>query len=132
LLHCGPGLANGLANLHNARRARSGIVNVVGDQASHHRPLDAPLTADVEGWSRPVSSWVRTVGSPQRLGPDAAEAVRAARISPGGIATLIIPADVLGTRGAQWASLCPSLRLRPSTCMQLGKQLGYCWRTSTS
>src|SRR5579875_1463360 len=50
LLHCGPGLANGLANLHNARRAGSPIVNCVGDQATHHRPLDAPLTADTEGW----------------------------------------------------------------------------------
>ncbi len=60
LLHCGPGLANGLANLHNARRARSGIVNIVGDQATYHRPLDAPLTADVENWARPVSNWVRT------------------------------------------------------------------------
>ena len=53
LLHCGPGLANGLANLHNARRARSPIVNLVGDQATYHRPLDAPLTADTEGWARP-------------------------------------------------------------------------------
>ena len=60
LLHCGPGLANGLANLHNARRARSPIVNLVGDQATHHRPLDAPLTADTEGFARGVSAWVRT------------------------------------------------------------------------
>jgi len=60
LLHCGPGLANGLANLHNARRARSGIVNIVGDQATYHRPLDAPLTADTEGLARAVSAWVRT------------------------------------------------------------------------
>jgi acetolactate synthase I/II/III large subunit len=52
LLHCGPGLANGLANLHNARRAQSPIVNVVGDQATYHRPNDAPLTADTEGWAR--------------------------------------------------------------------------------
>ena len=60
LLHCGPGLANGLANLHNARRARSPIVNVVGDQATYHRPLDPPLTADTEGLARGVSAWVRT------------------------------------------------------------------------
>src|SRR5208283_2723652 len=63
LLHCGPGLANGLANLHNARRAYSPIVNVVGDTASFHRPLDPPLTADTEGWARPVSAWVRTSAS---------------------------------------------------------------------
>ena len=66
LLHCGPGLANGLANLHNARRARSGIVNVVGDQATYHRPLDAPLTADAEGWARGVSGFVRTTASAER------------------------------------------------------------------
>ena len=93
LLHCGPGLANGLANLHNARRARSGIVNIVGDQATYHRPLDAPLTADVESWARPVSSWVRTVTAADRVGGDAAAAVAAARTPPGGIATLILPSD---------------------------------------
>lgn len=70
LLHCGPGLANGLANLHNARRARSGIVNIVGDQATYHRPLDAPLTADIESWARPVSSWVRNVASSDQVGKE--------------------------------------------------------------
>jgi acetolactate synthase-1/2/3 large subunit len=93
LLHCGPGFANGLANLHNARRARSGIVNIVGDQATYHRPLDAPLTADVESWARPVSSWVRTATTAGRVGGDAAAAVAAARTPPGGIATLILPSD---------------------------------------
>jgi len=93
LLHCGPGLANGLANLHNARRARSGIVNVVGDQATYHQPLDAPLTADTEGWARPVSAWVRTALSSNRVGEDAAAAVQAARTPAGGIATLILPGD---------------------------------------
>jgi Thiamine pyrophosphate enzyme, N-terminal TPP binding domain len=61
LLHCGPGLANGLANLHNAQRARAPMVNIVGDQATYHRGFDAPLTADAEGWARPVSIWTRTV-----------------------------------------------------------------------
>ena len=93
LLHCGPGLANGLANLHNARRARSGIVNIVGDQATYHRPLDAPLTADVENWARPVSSWFRIATSADRVGADAAAAVAAARTPPGGIATLVLPSD---------------------------------------
>src|SRR4029079_5625825 len=79
LLHCGPGLANGMANLHNARRARSGIVNIVGDQATYHRPLDAPLTADTEGWARGVSSFVRTVAAAEQVGSDAAAAVAAAR-----------------------------------------------------
>ncbi len=93
LLHCGPGLANGLANLHNARRARSGIVNCVGDQATYHRPLDAQLTADTEGFSRAVSAWTRTVARAGDVARDAAVAVQAARTSPGQIATLILPSD---------------------------------------
>src|SRR6202030_4260632 len=63
LLHLGPGLANGLANLHNARRAHSPVVNIVGDHATYHRPNDAPLTADTEGWARGASAWVRTAVS---------------------------------------------------------------------
>jgi acetolactate synthase-1/2/3 large subunit len=93
LLHGGPGLANGLANLHNARRARSPIVNIVGDQASYHRPLDPPLTADTEGWARGLSAWTRVVNSVEAIGPDAAAAVQAARTAHGQIATLIAPAD---------------------------------------
>ncbi len=93
LLHCGPGLANGLANLHNARRARMPVVNLVGDQATHHRPLDAPLTADTEGFARGVSAWVRTASRAADVGTDCASAVQAARSAPGGIATLILPSD---------------------------------------
>ncbi|MSP93977.1 MAG: acetolactate synthase large subunit [Alphaproteobacteria bacterium] len=94
LLHCGPGLANGLANLHNAERANSPIVNIVGDQATYHAPLRPPLTTDTEGWARPVSRWVRKVAQVQELGVAAAEAVQAARTPPFGIATLILPSDV--------------------------------------
>ena len=94
LLHCGPGLANGLANLHNARRAGSPIVNIVGDQATYHRPFDAPLTADTEGWARGVSAWVRTAMDVRTVGQDAAAAVQAAHTSPGQIASLILPSDV--------------------------------------
>ena len=93
LLHCGPGLANGLANLHNARRARVPVVNLVGDQATHHRPLDAPLTADTEGFARGVSVWVRTASRAADVGTDCASAVQAARSAPGGVATLILPSD---------------------------------------
>ena len=107
LLHCGPGLANGLSNLHNARRARSGIVNVVGDQATYHRPLDAPLTADAEGWARPVSTFVRTVLSSKRVGEDAAAAVQAARTPPGGITTLILPSDASWDDGGVVAAPLP-------------------------
>ena len=99
LLHCGPGLANGLANLHNARRAGSPIVNVVGDQASYHRRLDPPLTADTEGWARGVSAWTRTAASAATLGQDAAVAIQAARSAPRQIATLIAPADTCWDEG---------------------------------
>jgi acetolactate synthase-1/2/3 large subunit len=99
LLHCGPGLSNGLGNLHNARRAHSGIVNIVGDQATYHRPLDAPLTADTEALARTVSGWVRTTTQAEEVGPDAAAAVQAALAGPGQIATLILPADVSWNEG---------------------------------
>jgi acetolactate synthase-1/2/3 large subunit len=99
LLHCGPGLANGLSNLHNAMRARSGIVNIVGDQATYHRPLDAPLTADTAGWARPVSGFVRSAASAAWVGADAAAAIEAARTYPGQIATLILPADTAWDEG---------------------------------
>ncbi|TVS17877.1 MAG: acetolactate synthase large subunit [Gammaproteobacteria bacterium] len=93
LLHLGPGLGNGLANLHNARRARSPMVNVVGEHATYHRQYDAPLTADVEGVARPMSHWVRTCRFAAEVARDGAEAVRAAMVPPGQIATLILPAD---------------------------------------
>jgi acetolactate synthase I/II/III large subunit len=111
LLHGGPGLANGLANLHNARRARSPVVNIVGDQASHHRPLDPPLTADTETWARGVSGWTRVVSSVENIGPDAAAAVQAARTGHGQIATLIAPADASwddgGIEGAPLPAIAP-------------------------
>ncbi len=99
LLHCGPGLANGLANLHNGRRASTMMVNCVGDQATYHRPLDAPLTADTEGWARGVSGWVRTASRAADVGADAAVAVQAALTSPGTIATLILPSDTCWNAG---------------------------------
>ena len=93
LLHLGPGLANGLANLHNARRAHSPVVNIIGDHAIAHRPLDAPLTSDVEAVAAPFSHWVRTSKSSRSVGRDAAEAVAFASGPPGRIASLILPAD---------------------------------------
>ena len=91
LLHLGPGLANGLANLHNARRAGSGIVNIVGEHATAHLKYDAPLTSDIEGLARPISHWVRRTDTARSLATDAAMAVAAAR--PGRIATLILPGE---------------------------------------
>src|SRR6185437_3952534 len=107
LLHCSPGLANGLANLHNARRAQSPIVNIVGDQATYHRPNDAPLTADTEGWARGASAWVRTATSSATVGADAAVAVQAARTHPGQIATLILPSDTSWDDGGIVADALP-------------------------
>ncbi len=96
LLHTGPGLANGIANLHNAKRARSPIVNVVGDHASYHLPYDAPLTSDIDALAGTVSHWVHRVAGAQDIVPAAAEAHRAARAAPG-IATLILPGDAAWT-----------------------------------
>src|SRR3954452_5285919 len=77
LLHLGPGLGNGLANLHNARKGKVPIVNIVGDHATHHPRYDAQLQSDIETAARNVSSWVRTSGSTERLASDAAEAIAA-------------------------------------------------------
>jgi acetolactate synthase-1/2/3 large subunit len=100
LLHLGPGLANGLANLHNARRARTPLINIVGDHATYHLALDAPLTSDVEGVARPMSDWVRISTSPSDLAAAGAEAVEEALVYPGQIATIIAPADHAWTDGA--------------------------------
>jgi acetolactate synthase I/II/III large subunit len=99
LLHLGPGLGNGLANLHNASRARVPIVNLVGQHATYHLQYDTPLASDIEGIARPYSKWLRTSRSSSDLGHDTAEAVVAARTAPGQIATLIVPADVAWTEG---------------------------------
>ena len=95
LLHLGPGFANGIANLHNARRAHSPVVNVVGDHARWHRGADAPLASDIASLARPVSVWVHASDDPARVGSDLVAAVAAATAPPGGVATLITPADCL-------------------------------------
>ncbi|HZH51491.1 MAG TPA: acetolactate synthase large subunit [Microvirga sp.] len=92
LLHLGPGLANGLANLHNARRAFTPMINVVGDHASYHLQQDAPLTSDIESLARPMSHWVRRIADAESVGPDTAAAYEAAMSLPG-VTTLILPAD---------------------------------------
>lgn len=99
LLHLGPGLANGISNLHNAKKAGSGVVNIVGEHAASHLELDAPLAADIEGLARPVSHWVRTSHNATTVGEDAAAAVHAARTAPGQVATLILPSDTAWTEG---------------------------------
>ncbi|HEY4942074.1 MAG TPA: acetolactate synthase large subunit [Rhizomicrobium sp.] len=93
LLHLGPGLANGLANLHNARRAATPLLNIVGDHATYHAQYDAPLASDIMGFARPVSAWVHSSPSSLTVAADGARAVQAALSPPGQIATLILPAD---------------------------------------
>jgi acetolactate synthase-1/2/3 large subunit len=99
LLHLGPGLANGLANLHNAKRAEVPIINIVGQHATYHLRHDAPLTADIEAIARPYSGWLRTSCGASEVGSDTADAIVAARTAPGKIATLIVPADAAWNEG---------------------------------
>lgn len=93
LLHLGPGLGNGLANLHNASRAHVPIVNITGQHATSHLQYDTPLKSDIEGIARPYSKWLRTSRCSADLGRDAIDAILAARTAPGQIATQIVPAD---------------------------------------
>ena len=113
LLHLGPGLANGLANLHNARKANSPVVNIVGNHATAHQRFEAPLTSDVEAFAKTVSHWVHTSKSSQLVAADAARAVQAARQAPGQIATLILPADTAWTDADRPAAMLPTLGPSP-------------------
>ncbi|HYB45998.1 MAG TPA: acetolactate synthase large subunit [Streptosporangiaceae bacterium] len=103
LLHLGPGLGNGIANLHNARRARTPVVNIIGDHAIGHRRYDAPLQSDIESLARPVSRWYRSAGDITSLPADTAAAVAAACSAPAGVATLVVPADLSWSEGAKVA-----------------------------
>ncbi len=93
LLHLGPGFANGIANLHNARRARSPVVNLIGDHASWHLKHDAPLTSDIASLASPVSGWLHACNTAQALPLDIGRAIAAATGPPGQVASLIVPAD---------------------------------------
>jgi acetolactate synthase-1/2/3 large subunit len=99
LLHLGPGLGNGLANLHNARKGHTPVVNIVGDHATYHKQYDAQLESDIETVARNVSTWLRTSASVEEVAADAADAVAVASGPPAQIATLILPADVSWTEG---------------------------------
>ncbi|MGB5795907.1 MAG: thiamine pyrophosphate-binding protein, partial [Mycolicibacter algericus] len=103
LLHLGPGLSNGLANLHNARRAHVPVVNVIGDHATYHKKYDAPLESDIEPLTDWTHGWVRRTGAGTEIGRDAAEAVAASMASPAQVANLILPADISWDDGAQAA-----------------------------
>jgi acetolactate synthase-1/2/3 large subunit len=112
LLHLGPGFGNGLANLHNASRAQVPIVNLIGQHATYHLRHDTPLASDIEAIARPYSRWLRTSASSSEVGRDGAEAIVAARMAPGQIATLIVPADVSWSEGGAVAAL-PTLPRPP-------------------
>src|SRR5688572_20733152 len=100
LLHLGPGLANGLANLHNAKKASTPVVNIVGDHATYHRDLDSPLTSDIETAAKPFSGWVRTSPNAKRVAEDGAAAIAASQSPPGQVATLILPGDTAWDEGS--------------------------------
>jgi acetolactate synthase I/II/III large subunit len=107
LLHLGPGLGNGLANLHNARRARVPMVVVVGDHATYHKKYDAPLESDIDALAGSVSGWLRRSPDSAAVGADTAEAIAASRTGSQ-ISTLILPADVSWSDGAQPAPVAPA------------------------
>ena len=127
LLHLGPGLANGLANLHNARRAKVPVLNIVGDHATYHARYDAPLQSDIETIARNVSAWVRTTSSPEGLARDAVEAIAAATRPPGQVATLIVPSDMSWEEGAE-----PAAPLRPDTLPPRAARLSRPWRRQSA
>src|SRR5437763_8095602 len=113
LLHLGPGLANGLANLHNARRAHTPIVNVVGDHATYHKRYDAPLESDIDALAGAVSGWVRRSAATADVSADPAAAVAAATSAPGQVAPLILPADVSWSEGGRPAEPVPPAGPQP-------------------
>lgn len=106
LLHLGPGLANGLANLHNAKKARSGVVNIVGEHATKHLALDAPLTSDIQALAQPMSHWVHTLSTTGDVAQGTRLAVEQARSRPGRIATLVLPADVAWSPAPEGPGRC--------------------------
>jgi len=111
LLHLGPGFANGIANLHNARRARVPIVNIIGDHATFHLKHDTPLQSDIEALARPLSAWLRTSRSASEVGQDAADALLAAQCGGGQVATLIVPADLAWLEVGKIAPIAPAPNL---------------------
>jgi acetolactate synthase I/II/III large subunit len=94
LLHLGPGLGNGFANLHNARRGQSRMINLVGDHATYHRKYDAPLQSDIHSIARPVSDWIGDPVSGDDALTKTREAFNVAMRPNGGMSTLIVPADI--------------------------------------
>lgn len=126
LLHLGPGFANGIANLHNARRAQTPLVNLVGDHATYHQRFDARLQSDLWGLARTVSTWQRATTRAEDAGADGADAVAASFGPPGCIATLIVPADASWDEGGVPADprpVAPLPLVPPDTVEQVAKAM---------
>ena len=130
LTHLGPGFANGIANLHNARRAHSPIVNVIGDHATWHLKADAPLTSDIESLARPVSSWVRHSESAAAIAVDTAEAVAKAMRFPGHTSTLSCQPIANGPRRVRPPGRARSLRRRRRRMAACARRPRYCGATA--
>jgi acetolactate synthase-1/2/3 large subunit len=92
LYHLGPGFANALANVHNARRHHTPMVNVIGDQASWHLEADAPLTSDIAALSQWTGRLIE-LDTPDAAGAAMADAIRGALAGPQRISNLVVPAD---------------------------------------
>jgi acetolactate synthase I/II/III large subunit len=123
LLHLGPGLANGLANLHNARRAGTPLLAIVGDHATYHKRYDAPLESDIDALAGSVSGWVRRTSRSADAGADAADAIAATVDPPGQVATLILPADVTWTDGGEPAGWTNTREQGPVSEIAVGQAL---------
>ena len=104
LFHLGPGMGNGIANLHNAKKAFTPVVNIVGEHATYHRQFEAPLTSDIEGLAAPFSKWVHVSENSKTVAQDAARAVSISQSDAPGIATLILPADTAWEETEDFAS----------------------------
>src|SRR5204862_344924 len=128
LLHLGPGLGNGLANLHNAAKASTPVVNIVGDHATYHRKYDAPLTSDIEAAAKPVSGWVKTSPSAKDVAADGAAAIVAAMTPPGQVATLILPGDTAWDEGSGPAQVAAA-PVRARVCEDAIKQSAQALRS---
>src|SRR5512133_2719617 len=115
LLHLGPGMATGLANIHNANKASTPMVNIVGDHATYHRRYDAPLTTDIETAAKPFSRWVKTSPDARSVAADGAAAIAAARTPPDQIATLIQPAATAWNEGTGPAEVPPAAMPTPAS-----------------
>ncbi len=121
LLHLGPGYLNGAANLHDARRAFSPTINIVGDHATYHRHLDAPLTSDIEALTKPLAAWVGVAMSPAEAGAKAAEAFQKASGPPRGNAFLLLPADTAWTEGGVKGAAAPAPALEEAPAARIAE-----------